>query len=507
VADTVTTTTTGRVAGAEIDGGVVYRGIPYAASPVGPARFRPPAAAERWDGVRDCRRFGPACPQMATRGTGGVMHVFDADGPMSEDCLNLNVWTPAPDGDRRPTMVWIHGGGFRSGSGSCPLYSGGAFIRDDVVLVTINYRLHAFGFLYLDDLFDGAESTGNLGVLDQIAALGWVRDNIAAFGGDPENVTVFGESAGAMAIGTMLGMASAKGLFRRAIAESGAAHHTISARAADRVARRTLELLDVRPGEWDALRSVPAPALTRASARVGSEAADLLVGEFSAAMPFQPVVDGRTLTATPISLIADGAAAGVDLVIGTCADELRVVAWGMPEELQRRRLDPAVASVLAGAGLTVEGVAGAYASVRPGTSELDRHLAMETDYRYAVPAVSLAEAQGRHARVWMYRFSWPTPVIGGLLGACHALEVPFVFETHAAAPVLVGDDPPVGLAAAVHDAWVRFARAGDPGAQWPEYDTGRRAVMDFGAKVGVVDDPAPLQRELWRDLVDAWERA
>jgi para-nitrobenzyl esterase len=432
------------------------------------------------------------------------MHVFDAEEPMSEDCLSLNVWTPAPDRDGRPTMVWIHGGGFRSGSGSCPLYGGGAFIRDDVVLVTVNYRLHAFGFLYLDELFDGARSTGNLGVLDQIAALGWVRDNIAAFGGDPENVTVFGESAGAMAIGTMLGMDASQGLFRRAIAESGAAHHTLSSTAADRVARRVLELADVRPGDWDALRSVPAAALTRAATRVGREAADLLAGEFSAAMPFQPVVDGRTLRAAPISLIAGGAAPGVDLVIGTCADELRVVAWGMPEELQRRRLDPAVATVLAGAGLTVEGVADAYAAVRTDASELDRHLAMETDYRYAVPAVSLAEQHARHARVWVYRFSWPTPVIGGVLGACHALEVPFVFETLGDAAVLVGDDPPVELAAAVHGAWTAFARSGDPGAHWPPYDIERRAVMDFGSEIGVVDDPDRARRELWRDLVGAW---
>jgi para-nitrobenzyl esterase len=216
------------------------------------------------------------------------------------------------------------------------------------------------------------------------------------------------------------------------------------------------------------------------------------------------VIDGRTLPAHPIGLIGRGAAAGVDLVTGTCADELRVVAWGMPAEIQRRHLDPAVATVLAGAGRSVDEVAAAYTAMRPDATELDRHLAMETDYRYAVPAVSLAEAQRRHARVWVYRFSWPTPVDGGRLGACHALEVPFVFGTQGDATVLVGDDPPDEVAARIHGAWIRFARSGDPGGDWPEYDTDRRAVMDFGLTARVVEDPQRHRRELWTDLVSAW---
>jgi para-nitrobenzyl esterase len=508
MADTVMTTA-GRVRGREIPGGVVFGGIPFAAPPVADRRFRPPHRPEPWDGLRDCRAFGPICPQAQSEGSGGVMEVFDSAEPMSEDCLTLNVWTPAADGARRPTMVWIHGGGFRSGSGSSPLYAGTAFVRDDVVLVTVNYRLHAFGFLYLDELFAGAEGTGVLGILDQIAALVWVRDNIASFGGDPDNVTVFGESAGAMSVCTLLGMGAATGLVRRAIAQSGAGHHALTSAAAGRVARRVLEILDVRPGDWEALRAVPTDALTRAAMRVAAEGTQLLAGEFSAAMPFQPVIDGVTLGARPIRAIGDGAAPGIDLLIGTCADELRIVAWGMPRAFQRRRLDPAVALVVADAGRSVSDVASAYATEWPGGSELDRHLAMETDYRYTVPAACLAERQlGHGARVWLYKFSWRTPVLGGVLGACHALDVPFVFEEQGHAPILLGDDPPQALVDAIHGAWVAFARTGDPGGgplvDWPPYDVERRAVMDFDVVTRVVEDPRRDQRVLWDGAVNAW---
>ena len=491
---TLAATTAGAVVGRERGGGVVFRGIPYAAAPVGALRFQPPQPAARWDGARDCSRPGPACPQAASKGPAGVMHVFDPTGPTGEGCLTLDVWTPAPDGGGRPVMVWVHGGGFRSGWGGCPLYDGEALVREGVVLVTVSYRLHAFGFLYLDELFDGAHGTGNLGLLDQAAALAWVRDNIAAFGGDPGNVTVFGQSAGAMSIGALLAIGAP---FRRAIAQSGAAHHALSAAAAGAVAHRVLELVHVRPGDWEALRALDATALVAAAGAVGREAGALLADEFSAAMPFQPVIDGHVLPARPIARIAAGAAAGVDVVAGTCADELRVVAWGMPEEDQRHHLDPAVPRVLAGSGVTVPELARLY-----GGDGLDAHLAMETDYRYAGPAVSLAEHQGRHGRAWLYRFSWPTPVAGGALGACHGVDVPFVFGAFPPARALVGDAPPAPLASTVLGAWARFARTGDPG--WAAYTPGERSVMDFNVESAVVRDPGSARREAWRAIVESW---
>jgi para-nitrobenzyl esterase len=240
-------TSSGRVRGMSLGTCSVFKGIPFAAPTSGDRRFRPPQPVEPWEAVRDCTQYGPICPQVQLGEHGLVNSAFGRGEPMDEDCLFLNVWTPAVDGERRPTMVFIPGGAFRGGSGSVALYDGTAFARDGVVLVTLNYRVHALGFLYLDELFDGAEGTGNLGILDQIAALRWVRENIAAFGGDPDNVTVFGESAGAMSIGTLLGTPAAQGLYRRAILESGGSRHNLSAAAATRVAERTLELLDLSP--------------------------------------------------------------------------------------------------------------------------------------------------------------------------------------------------------------------------------------------------------------------
>jgi len=424
---------------------------------------------------------------------------------MDEDCLSLNVWTPSVVGARCPTMVWIHGGGFRNGNGSAALYDGASFARDGIVLVTLNYRLHGFGFLYLDELF-GAEGTGNLGILDQVAALEWVRDNIAAFGGDPDNVTVFGQSAGAMSVGTLLAVPRASGLFHRAIAQSGAGHHNLSTAGASRVAARVLELVEVEPGDWAALRDVPATRILDASIEVGqTEAARLLEGEFSAAMGFQPVIDGTTLPDRPVDRVAGGSAAGVDLVVGTCADELRLVTWGMPDGM-RRDPDPVVPARLAGAGRSVEDAVGCYRAARAGRTRLDALSAMETDYRYTIPAARLAEAQAaHHANVRLYRFSWPTPVLDGALGACHGSELPFLFEVLGDVPYFVGDDPPAALADALHGAWVRFAATGDPGGgaigAWPTYHPGRRSVLDFDTETRVVDDPDRAQRLLWVGLV------
>jgi len=422
---------------------------------------------------------------------------------MDEDCLSLNVWTPSVEGSA-PTMVWIHGGGFRNGNGSAALYDGASFARDGVVLVSLNYRLHALGWLYLDELFDGAQGTGNLGILDQVAALEWVRDNIAAFGGDPANVTVFGESAGGMSIGSLLAAPQASGLFRRAITQSGAAHHNLTAAGAGRVATRVLEFVGVRAGDWGALRDLPAARLLDAAILAGQEAAGLLGEEFSAAMAFQPVIDGTTIPTRPIDRVAEGSAAGVDLVVGTCADELRLVTWGMPEGM-RRDPDPVVPARLAAAGRPVDDAVEGYRRARAGRTRMDALSAMETDYRYTIPAVRLADAQAaHHANVRVYRFSWPLPVLDGALGACHGSELPFLFEVLDDVPYFVGDDPPAALAGELHGAWVRFAATGDPGGgtvpAWPVYHPGR-SVMEFNTPTRVIDDPDRAQRLLWDGLV------
>ena len=493
-------TTAGTVRGEGIAEGVAFRGIPFAAPPVGERRFRPPAPPERWEGVRDCTAFGSICPQLQLGATGGVLAALGSGEPTDEDCLFLNVWTPAVDGARRPTMVFIHGGAFRGGSGSTPLYDGAAFARDDVVLVTLNYRLHALGFLHLDGLFEGAEGTGNLGILDQIAALEWVRDNIPAFGGDPDNVTIFGESAGAMSVGTLLATPAADGLYRRAILESGAAHHSLPLEAAGRVARRVLEILEVAPGDWEALRAVPVDRIVAASNQISMlEAAAVLGDDRRYGMAFMPVADGVVRDVRPIDAVAGGRARDVDLLVGINADEWRLFVWGLPEAFRAAIPPPDIAPYFATSGRAVDDVLKVYAEARPDVDHLDLLCAVQSDYVFGIPAVRLAEAQVPHnPDVWMYRFTWATPVLDGALASCHALELPFVFETLDFARELVGEDAPADLARAVHGTWVQFARTG--ALDWPRYDTERRAVMDFGEELAVVDDPLPAERELWQGV-------
>jgi para-nitrobenzyl esterase len=213
-------TACGPVSGVQKDGMTIFRGIPFARPPVGELRFRPPERPASWEQVLDCSTSGPICPQIVAPNGGNPFDALKRSEKMDEDCLYLNVWTSGMRDERRPVMVWIHGGAFLFGSGSS--FDGSAFAREDVVLVTMNYRLHALGFLYLDELFSEARGTGNLAILDQIAALSWVRDNIASFGGDPGRVTVFGASAGGLSIGTLMGTPAADGLFQRAILQSGA---------------------------------------------------------------------------------------------------------------------------------------------------------------------------------------------------------------------------------------------------------------------------------------------
>jgi para-nitrobenzyl esterase len=499
----VVATTSGSVRGRSGNGAVRFLGIPYSAPPVGPGRFRAPTPAAVWEGVRDCTKHGPICPQMQM--PDGLSPVPDLSGygmPMAEDCLNLNIYTPGVDDGRRPTAVWIHGGAFVAGSSAAPLYDGTSFARDDVVFVSINYRLHALGFLYLDELF-GAEGSGNCGLLDQVAALEWVRDNIAAFGGDPDNVTIFGESAGGMSVGTLLGLPAAKGLFRRAIARSGAAHHNLSTASADRVARRVLQQVGVAPGDWPSLLELPTAPLMKAAQRSAfMEAADLLGDEhLGVRTVFAPVIDGSVLPVRAIDAIAAGASDGVDALIGTCADEYRLFIWGMPEALRNLVATPDVAAYFLGTGHDAEAVLRTYAAERPAADPVDLAAAVAGDAVFGIPAVRLAEAKAaRGDNVWMQQLAWPTPVLNGVLGACHGLDLPFLFDA-LGYPGFVGENPPQALADDMHGACVRFIRDGDPNGgrlpTWDRYDAHTRAVMRFGHEPAVAFDPNSEERRWW----------
>ena len=478
----------GRVEGLRRDEGILeFRGIPYAAPPVGERRFRPPAAPEPWDGVRPATEWAAVAAQNASM----VERIFGGRPTRwSEDSLVLNVWTPAVDDASRPVMVWIHGGAFTTGSGAVPWYHGDTFARDGVVLVTINYRLGPFGFLHLAGLGgEGFAGAGNAGLLDQVAALRWVRDNVAAFGGDPANVTVFGESAGAMSIGALLGVPAARGLFTRAIMQSGA---TANVHCRDDADANAAELLSIAGIGVDDVRDVPGERLLEA-------AGELERRRIGKALAFQPVVDGAVLPRPPIDAVRDGEAADITLVVGTTADEWRLFSFIDPrmQGMDDVRLQAHAAALFGDHDRAVRGIE-IYRRERPSAFAADVFGAIVTDCIFRIPAIRLAEAQtAAGGTAHAYLFSWASTAFGGMLGSCHALDVPFAFD-HLASPgvdVFTGGSAPQSLADAMHGAWVRFATTGAPG--WPAYDVDRRPTMRLDATSSVVDDPHGAERAAW----------
>jgi para-nitrobenzyl esterase len=493
--NTVVKTPYGEVRGSVVDGVHTFKGIPYAAPPFGANRLRPPQPVEPWSGVRDALTYGPKTPQPSYPPEVSVL--LPELAIPGEDCLTLNIWSPDLGSARQPVMVWIPGSAFEYGTAAMPWYDGSRFARDGIVCVTINYRVGAEGFLYL------GEGNANRALLDQIAALEWVQENIAAFGGDPQNVTIFGESAGAMSIGMLLSMPRAQGLFHRAIAQSGAAHPVISAATAQRVGRYLAEKLGVEATR-EAIAAVPLDRMLAAQAELD---ADLFAhpdperwgAEVAAAMVlWQPVIDGDVIPARPIDRIAAGAGADIDLLVGTNTDEWRLflIAGGAIDHVT----DEALVGVVAVYGLPVEATVAAYRAAHPNASAGDLLAAIQTDWWCRIPAIRLADAHAKSpSATYMYEFAWRSPQFNGLLGACHALEIAFVFDTlgNGIGP-LWGNDPPQQLADTMHAAWVAFATSGDPG--WPKYDLKRRATMRFDTTLEVVDDPRSAERALWEGL-------
>ncbi len=489
----VVTTRHGRLRGQVRDGVAAFKGIQYAAPPFGPNRFQPPRPPESWDGVRDALEVGRIAPQAP------YAPPFDAllgdQGIVGEDCLNLNVWTPDPSTRGLPVMVWMHGGSFVRGSGSLPIYDGSAFARDGIVCVTINYRLGADGFLFLGD------GIANRGLLDQLAALTWVQENIEAFGGDPQRVTIFGESAGAFSVATLLSMPRAKGLFRRAIAQSGAAHHTSSLATAQLVGRNLADKLGVAP-TMPAIAAVPLARLVEAQVELGIEVAlrpdPGRWGEIAAnAMIFEPVVDGEVLPARPIERIAAGAGADLDLMVGTTTEEWRFFL--VPGGAIDRVTDDRLSTMARFMGLDVETALPLYRVSRDRATAGDLLGALITDWFFRIPAIRLAEAHVKNGgSTHMYEFAWRSPMFDGRFGAAHAVEIGFVFGNlgRKGAMTLAGAEPPGLLSDVMHKAWVAFANRGAPG--WTPYDVNERRVMRFDAAGGrVVMDPAAKERQLW----------
>jgi para-nitrobenzyl esterase len=481
----------GRLRGAMADGVAVFRAIPFAAPPFGELRFQVPQPPAPWDGVRPATERGPGAPQPAA-----PEDPFDryfnppSTGP---DCLTLDVWTPDPGGSGLPVMVWIHGGGYLTGTGSAPAHDGTTFARDGVVHVAINYRLNVDGFLH----FEGEPA--NRGLRDQVAALGWVQENIAAFGGDPGRVTIFGQSGGGVSVLNLLAMPAARGLFGRAIAQSGSTIATVTPDEALEWTRRLAEVLGVAPTAAG-FASVDVERAVAAVMPLAFEFINPAVsgGQAFTISPFRAVLDGETLPEQVQAAVAAGAAHDVDLLAATTRDEtsgfMRLL--GQLDHLDEGWAD----SALRAFGLTVDDLETYRKASRPnaGTTELIQ--AAWTDWAFRIPTLRLLEAHG--GRSFGYEFTWSSPALPEGFGSDHALEIPFVRDDLAAfravgpvAEAVLGADAPRQLATAMHRAWVDFATHGDPG--WAPYEVPTRTTMRFDVESAAVDDLAGAERELW----------
>ena len=484
----------GSVSGLVKDGIVRFNGIPYARPPVGRLRWRAPEPPEAWTGTRDCTRFGAIAPQIQGAAEGLL---GGTAGEKSEDCLYLNIWSPGLDHARRPVMVWIHGGAFVTGAGSVGTYNGKHLARrGDVVIVTITYRLGAFGFLNLADASQGAlPGHGTEGLADQVAALRWVKENIEAFGGDPDNVTIFGESAGGMSVGALLAAPQAKGLFHKAIAQSGAADIGRAKDKSASIARLLLEKMDLTEADWAKLADAPWEAILDAQKELLAEPRK------TGSLPFSPTIDGAFLPERAIQGVRGGSAANVPLMTGTTRDEWKLFTataakLRLMDEAKLRRYT---------AGLVGDAQADAVLAAYEGGSPFDRWNAVMTDHSFAQPAVRLVEAQAPHAPTYLYRFDWASTFLRGVLGSCHALELGFVFGTYneKLASAFFGAGAKAALLSeAMIDCWTSFARDGRPslpaGTAWPAYDAEARATMIFGAEPPhIVPDPNAKRRLAW----------
>ncbi|WP_261554186.1 carboxylesterase/lipase family protein [Frankia tisae] len=523
--DIVIETSSGRIRGTTTPSGVhVFKGIPYGGSVAGANRFQPARPPEPWTGVRDALAYGPTAPQARPAEAGGTgaddpasaarmapflafLHGLAGDEPaQDEDCLVLNVWTGGVDQQRaRAVLVWLHGGAFSTGSGSWPLYDGTALAaRGDAVVVTINHRLGPLGFLHLGELAgDRYRDAGNAGMLDIVLALRWVRDNIAGFGGDPNRVLLFGDSGGASKTSILLGMPAAKGLFQRAAVMSGPLIRSCPADVATANAEELLGRLGIAPADVAKLHDVPAELLIEEAEATGVPIASGLAGAAGSEqfMPFQAVVDGRVLPAHPMDPQASPLGADVPVLVGSTRDDMKMIMLGMP---WFGSLDDAGLAALAGG---MFGAAGpefvrAYRADRPDATPSELACAFVTDRVMWWGGIDWAQRKiaAAGAPVYVYRFDFATPALGGILGATHGGEIPFVFDNYPLTP-MAGDRPEnASVARAVSEAFVRFAQEGDPNhpglPTWSPYTLDRRATMIFDAESRVEDDPRPAIREL-----------
>lgn len=478
--DNIANTSNGQLRGLKLDEPdvLVFKGVRYGESTAGSQRFKPPVPAADWDGVRDATEFGPVCPQSGKVGAHTREH---KKLPQSEDCLFLNVWTPALDDGKRPVMVWLHGRGFAQGAGSEPLYDGARLAdRGDVVIVTINHRLNVFGYIHLEEI-GGSEYAGSglAGMIDAELALRWVRENTTAFGGDPDNVTIFGESGGGVKVSTMLAMPTSKGLFHQAIIQSGPGIRGVSARRGTANAQALMTKLDVKTIKE--LQQVPADTLRQTAESLRAQ--------------WAPVVDGVHLPVHPFDPTPASTALDVPIMIGACRDESALFLAGDPEQgtMTEAALIERTAPIL---GDQQDEVIRTFKASRPDASPWDLFVAI-SGQRFQHGSIMLAERQAAatDTPIWMFSFEFDG---AGLLGPSHGSEIAHAFNNASA------DNPDArniedikNTESAVSEAWIAFARTGNPNhsglPDWPDYKQDR-ATMVFDVDSHVVNDLRASER-------------
>ena len=492
----IVTTKSGKLEGTLENGIYVFKGIPYAPPPVGALRWIPPQSVKPWSVVRPAKQFGAIAPQNVMM-AGPIVQV---EQPQSEDCLFLNIWTPGLDNARRPVMFWIHGGAFTIGSGSDPMYDSDVLAkRGNIVLVTINYRLGMLGFLRLKEATGGKiPATSNEGLLDQVAALQWVRENIAAFGGDPKNITVFGESAGGMSIGCLMAMPSAKGLFQKGILESGVGSTAGPLDEAIATGEHFLKTAGIKKDDAKALRALTPKQLLDFEMKMRVSLAG--PGGIPKITATAPVVDGEIILDIPNEVARNGYSKDIVTIIGTNLEEWKLFGLMQPgfNKLGEADIMKRLAAFMSAE--SAKSLAAAYrkARVKRGepTTPAEILSAIQTDLMFRIPALELVEAQGKNRqKAYNYLFTWKSPVMGGALGACHALEIGFVFGKYN--DMFCGSGPDADkLAKCIQDAWLAFARTGDPSCEsigkWPVYGNIRMTmILDKNCRV----EAAPYEEE------------
>ena len=519
---TTITTRSGRLEGEEQKGVVVFRGVPFASASAGEGRFRAPQVVTPWSGTRLARRSGAAAPQGAMLSRLIPNYSAVPAAGWAENCLHAEVYTPACDRRRRPVMLWIHGGGYSTGSGSFWIYDGSRLARrGDVVVVAINYRMGVFGNLDLS--WTGSEVTDtNVGVRDQLAALRWVRDEIEAFGGDPENVTLFGQSAGAMSIGNLMASPEAEGMFHRVILQSGAMRHVHDADEGRRIAHEVILQLGLDPDQnnvVEKMRALSAETLLEAQQAMRFRL-KLPIGTLA----WQPTVDGDLLPRRPLDLIRSGGAVCCPMLIGVTRDEWKMFTAA---DARRRKLDEPMLRDYLVQTLERDAISGRVdvddlldhyghdreKGTRRGLIEIWE--AFQSDRVFRRPAIEMADAYAEgDAPTWVYRFDRAPSVLSERVGACHAIELPFLFGTlrHPFLRAAFAWPPDaLKLSDAMQDAWAHFAHHGRPNdefasqseASWPQYRSGEGELRILGGREKRAPAADDLERQFWERLTPA----